>query len=158
MFKNDGSIFYREKFKYAQDYDFYLCLLSKGKKISNIPQVLLKYRIIFNSISSSNRGKQKMFSYKANEFYHQRLKYGKDTYDEFKPNEILNINIETSKNKIIIKYEVEASFKLNDFEKTKKFCKKYFENYGYFNRLLIYYILTFTSKGFVNLLRKILFN
>jgi glycosyltransferase involved in cell wall biosynthesis len=156
MFRNEGFL-YREKFVYAQDYDFYLLLLSKNKNLSNIAEPLNKYRINDGAISWANKGKQKLFANKAKEFYHQRLKYGKDEYDNFNPNEILNINVENTDNKVILESEIKASFKLNNFKRVRVFCKKYFKRYGYLNKWLKYYLGSFLGRRIVNILRRIIF-
>lgn len=156
MFRNEGFM-YREKFVYTQDYDFYLILLSNDKKISNIFEPLIKYRINPNAISWSMKSKQKYFALKANEFYHQRLKYGKDEYDKFDPNEILSIDVENSTDEFIMKSEVEAKFKLNEFEEVRHLCIKYFRYCGFLNKMVIYYLLSFTGKSFVNIIRTIVF-
>lgn len=158
FFRNEKDNFYREKFRYAQDYDFYLCLLSKNKRLTNISNTLIKYRINSNSISFSKRAKQNLFSKRANKFYHQRLKNKKDEYNEFDPNKILNLNIGKSKNKNVLESEIKANFKINNFKKTRKFCKKYFEYHGYFNKIPIYYFASFLGKTKINILRKIIFN
>jgi hypothetical protein len=157
MFRNEGNNFYREKFYYSQDYDFYLEMLSEGKRLVNISDLLIKYRINPEAVSFSQRAKQTLFAEKAKEFYHQRLKYGKDEYDKFNPNEILDIDVEKSTDKIVLEAEIKANFKLNDFKKVKKFCKKYFRCYGVFNKYIIYYVLSFTGRWIVNLIRKIVF-
>jgi len=158
IFRNEDNLSYREKFTYSQDYDFYLCLLSKGKKLVSISDRLINYRCDPNAISQAKRGKQILFAEKAKEFYHQKLKYSKDEYDNFDPNEILNINIEESTNKIVLEAEMKASFKLNDFKRTRKFCERYFTNYGYFNLFLVYYVATFLGRKIINSLRKVVFH
>lgn len=156
MFKNEQFL-YREKFVYSQDYDFYLYLLLAGKNLSNINQPLIKHRINPNAISSSKNAKQKLFSLIAKEFYQQRLKYGQDEYDKFDPTEILKIDVEKSTSKIILESEIKASFKLNDFKRVRKFCKKYFKLYGIFNQWLKYYLASFAGRKVINLLRRIIF-
>jgi glycosyltransferase involved in cell wall biosynthesis len=156
MFRNEGYM-YREKFVYAQDYDFYLMLLSKDKKVSNLPDPLINYRINPDAISWSKNSKQKCFALKAKEFYHQRIKYEKDEYDEFNPDAILSIDVENSTNKLILKAEIEAKFKLNEFENVKNICKKYFKNHGFFNKMVVYYLLSFSGKQFVDSIRNIIF-
>jgi len=54
---------YNEKFKKAQDYEFVLRLATKYK-IANLPENLLKYRVLKNSLSWQNREQQK-FAIKA---------------------------------------------------------------------------------------------
>jgi len=158
MFRNEPGVDYREKMYYIEDYDLYLRLITKGKSVSNIFYKLLYYRLRENSICKGNAGKQKLMQEKAKEFYHQRIKYGKDEYESFDPNEILNIDIEKTTNKIVLKQEIFASFKLNNFKRTRKFCKKYFKSYGIFNKLLIYYFASSLGKRNINLLRKTIFN
>ena len=157
IFRNEGFM-YREKFVYTQDYDLYLRLLSSNKKISNLSEPLIKYRINPDAISWTKKSKQKYFELKANEFYHQRLKYGKDDYDKFDPNDIISIDVENSTDEFVLKSEIEGNFKSNKFRDVRKFCVKYFKNYGFYNKVIIYYILSFTGENFVNLIRKVLFN
>jgi len=88
MFRNKQSV-YREKFYYAQDYDLYLTLLTAGKKITNLPQCLIKYRYYRGSLSFKNLKIQKRFAQKAREFYNQRLKWGQDQCNLFNPQTIL---------------------------------------------------------------------
>lgn len=154
MFRNDW-FFYRDKFTYTQDYDLYLYLISKWKKLINLHNKLIKYRINSNSISWSKNSKQRLFNEKAKEFYFQRKNTWKDNYENFEPNEILDIDIENSSNKIVIEGEIIASFKLNHFKRTRKFCKKYFKHYWFLNIYFIYYILSFTNKKVINFIRKI---
>jgi len=156
MFRNKNYL-YREKFIYAQDYDLYLNLISRNKNLSNLPEPLIKYRINPNAISWSKKGKQRLFHDKAIEFYNQKLKYGRDYYERFNPQKIIDIDIERTTNPTLLKQEIYASFKINDFKKVKKFCKKYFRSKKYFDKILIYYFLSFTGKKFVNLIRKIIF-
>lgn len=158
MFRNEKNIFYREKFKYAQDYDFYLMLLSKGKIFGNLREPLIKYRINSKAVSWYQKSKQRLFEIKAREFYHQRLKYDKDEYSKFNPKEILNLDVENSTDKIVLESEIKASFKLNDFKRTRKFCRKYFKHYRFNNRMVIYYFLSFTGENIVNFLRGIKYN
>lgn len=88
MLRNQ-NIFYREKLYYAQDYDLYLRLLSDGKKITNLPQILIQYRYHRDSLSFQNLKKQKKFARIARKFYNQRLKSGQDEYSSFDPQIIL---------------------------------------------------------------------
>jgi len=156
MFRNKGYL-YREKFIYSQDYDFYLRMLSDGKKLINIRDILIKYRINPKAVSFSQRAKQTLFAEKAKEFYYQRLKYGKDEYDKFNPKEIFDINIEKSRDKMVLESEIKSSFRLNNFKKVRKFCKKYFKYYGVFNKTIIYYLLSFIGSKTINIIRKIIF-
>src|SRR4030042_2949422 len=81
MFRNNSEAGYREKFKYSQDYDLYLNLLSRKYILGNIPEVLLKERIIPSSITYSRKNEQEFFRDKARQFYFERIKLGIDSYD-----------------------------------------------------------------------------
>src|SRR4030043_631295 len=78
MFRRNPKMRYREKFYYSQDYDLYLNILSNGLNIDNIDVPLVGYGLNFEGISSKKRAAQKFFGDKATEFYHQRLKSGRD--------------------------------------------------------------------------------
>lgn len=81
MFRNTGITIYREKFRYSQDYDFYLNLLSKGIVFGNIPDLLLEERLIPDSITYAKRNEQLTFENFARDFYFERMKYDRDSYD-----------------------------------------------------------------------------
>jgi len=85
MFRNDSNFNYRSKFKYAQDCDFYLNLLSKGKKLTNFKEVLLKERFLKNSISFAKKTEQDFYANIARKFYYERKNFGFDSYDVFEP-------------------------------------------------------------------------
>jgi len=89
MFRNQ-KMFYREKFYYAQDYDFYLRLISEGKKIINLEETLLNFRLSKGSISSEKLKQQVYFAYFAKKFYQQKTLLGKDEYNEFNNRFILD--------------------------------------------------------------------
>jgi len=81
MFRNDGLL-YREHFETAQDYDFYLNLLSKNKKFGNLKDILLHYRVSNRSISMNSKRKQVLAGKLALKFYYERLETGSDSYDK----------------------------------------------------------------------------
>jgi len=81
MFSNTGRARYREKFKYSQDYDFYLNLLTENLVLGNIADVLLKERIIPSSITYLKKEEQEYFKNLAKKFYFERIKFGRDSYD-----------------------------------------------------------------------------
>lgn len=81
MFRNNSEAGYRDKFKYSQDYDFYLNLLSNKYVLGNISEVLLKERMIPSSITYSKKNEQEYFRIKARQFYFERIKSGSDSYD-----------------------------------------------------------------------------
>ena len=68
MFRNKGYM-YRDKFIYAQDYDFYLNALTKGEKLTNMSDHLVKYRVVKTSISNKNKEAQDFFAEQARLFF-----------------------------------------------------------------------------------------
>jgi len=154
FFKNEGRIFYRDKFVYAQDYDFFLRLLNEDKRIVNIPQKLVKYRINPQAISYSNKAKQKLFAIKALEFYFQNVKNGTDQYSEFDPDSILSINIETSTDPVVLQEQIRNNFLFSNYKESRYYCIKYFRNYGLMNNMMAYFILSFCGTNIINFIRK----
>ena len=121
MFRN-SDLRYRTKSWYCEDYDFYLQLMTGNKKMANLPEKLLQYRILNTSISrKDNHLTRKLFLEKIILFYQERLSYGKDSYDDFAPNdfiEIKNINYPSRVSdlkfgmRVCLKYNLKNSYRL----------------------------------------------
>lgn len=156
MFRNDKKSFYREKFVYAQDYDFYLNLLSRGEILSNLKEALVEYRINTNAISWTKGAQQLLFAAKARDFYQERLLLGKDSYESFDPNEILTINPQKSTNKQVLLAEIQSHFKLRNFKQVREYCIKYFNRHGLYSKILIYYLFSFFGKKIVEIIGRLL--
>ncbi|AIH02043.1 glycosyl transferase family 2 [Riemerella anatipestifer CH3] len=113
MFRNEG-LRYREKVWYCEDYELYLRLMSKQKKMANLPIKLLKYRVLENSIS---RGGSKFIKYmflsKAFEMYYEREKTGKDTYGQVNPYAYVNI------------HNIDYKNSMEEMEQAARACLKY---------------------------------
>ncbi|MBA2857945.1 glycosyltransferase involved in cell wall biosynthesis [Methanococcus maripaludis] len=153
MFKNDKNTYYREKFRNAEDYDLYLRILSENKKLKNISEILLKYRINSKSISHSKKTEQRYYSKKALDYYRQRLNTGYDDYAEMDIKEFENLNYNYSSD--VFKSNIEVNLKLGNFKEAKNLMNQYFNREGYFNLILIYYILAcFGKKIFFSVYRK----
>lgn len=116
MFRNHQNIFYRDKFLYCEDYDLYLNLMTQGKKLANIDEKLLNYRVLEKSIS--RRGDsfvRKLMVEKALYFYKLRREIGNDYYEEFNNEEVIHINDISFKNKLEeLFFALEAAIKLNN--------------------------------------------
>jgi len=156
IFFRNKDLFYRNKFYYAQDYDFYLRLLSSGKKIACIPDVLIKYRITNDSISLNKKVQQKFFANKAREFYRQRINSRKDNYNNFNPKTILFMKAKQNSREAI-KAKIKKSFTLCEYNTMKKAILLYFKKYGISFRFLLYYLISLLGKKGVTTLRR-LFN
>lgn len=123
MFRNKG-LFYHEKAWFVEDFDLYLRLLTQGYKMANLEDVLVHYRLNPDSITSKKAYQHKLFLKKTIYFYHERLKYGKDSYDSFDP--ALMLKIDTSD---IEREELERRIiillKSADYNRAKGYLKKY---------------------------------
>ena len=118
MFRND-HIRYRDKFYYSQDYDLYLNLLSSGKGLANLSEKLVHWRMDPTAISFTNRAKQSRFTSLAKKFYQQRLKSGRDDYESFNPNEILNIPVNGLPAETMIKEKILYHLKNQQYQQAK---------------------------------------
>jgi len=152
MFRNEKGIKYRKKFLYAQDYDLYLNLVSKGKKLDNLPQILIKYR----AITSLNAAKQFLFAEKARQFYYQRERLGRDNYNSFDPSKIINLNVKRRKEDIkLVRAVIFSAFNSGDLSEVRRISREYLSKKGLFNSIFIYYIISFLNIKIINLLIKI---
>jgi len=140
MHRNTQEFFYREKFIISDDYDFLLRVLSANKKLTNIPEFLIKYRI--NKGSATNTKKNPEFFFrKAKEFYFQRIKTGKDDYDKFDVDKVapkmIDFNKSYSMTRIVVKFQD------NQMRNVRKEVKAYIKSYGFNKQLAVYYLLSF---------------
>ena len=133
MFRKDQNIQYREKFLYCEDYDLYLNLITQGKKLANLNEKLLNYRILANSISRKDDVfTKKLMLEKALYFYQSRKKNGSDFYENFENKEVLeinNINYKNSKSELF--FAMDTAIKLNRKDKLIFLIKKFTRNFIY---------------------------
>lgn len=159
MFRNN-KIMYREKFHYAEDYDLYLRILSIRLEIRNINEILVKSRMRSSSISLNNISKGKLFTQKAQEFYIQRIKTGKDEYDSFNEKEILNLmNLKNEdSSKIYLKSVIGFSLRNGNIDEAKQYFKEYSKMinakeriiYGILLSFPLIYSIRYKAKLFIN--------
>lgn len=67
---------YREKFTYAQDYDFILRALDKNSTIHNIDEVLIYYRFVYNKSRATKNYLQMYYTKLALQLHQCRVKFG----------------------------------------------------------------------------------
>ena len=92
MFRNYKEVRYREKMFYCEDYDLYLRLMLQDKIFANFSEALLDYRLLSSSLSRrDSKFIKALFVEKMKQFYHEYRKKGKDSYEHFVPNDLLNI-------------------------------------------------------------------
>jgi len=154
MFRNKTKIRYRAKIFYAQDVDFFLQLLADGKKLTNIKDVLFHYRVHNTKTSMEKRNKQLLFAKKAAQFYKEKIKTGKDGYNQFNPDEIFKLNAETSNNKDVIASEIFYNFHKQNYKNVIKYSMKYFKLFGYRDRVVIYYLVSHMPKKIIQVVLK----
>jgi hypothetical protein len=123
--------------------------------MENIPDVLAKYRIHNSSSSYSKRTKQNMFADKVRQFYKQRLKTGKDEYDIFNPNIIMDLDISNTKNKKILFDESKTNWITKEYKKSREYAWRYIINYGPFTKLTLYYLGSYMPEFIILSYRKI---
>lgn len=125
MFRNE-KISYREKMYFCEDYDLYFRLLCEGKKLANLPDYLLDYRILNSSISrKNNHFVRKIFVEKARQFYQQQCSTSKDEYDNFNPTEIFHIleeNYPNSSQDLL--FAIGTALKFDDKDSVNKLITK----------------------------------
>ncbi|MCK4553264.1 glycosyltransferase family 2 protein [Candidatus Pacearchaeota archaeon] len=151
MFKNAGDIFYRKKFQGSEDYDLYLRLLTSEKNLTNLQDILLKYRISENSFVSTMPNQMFYFN-KAKEFYSQRLQHGKDDYENLSP-PLKDLKIPDF-DKSNLNTKILSEFQDNQMKQTRKDIKKYFKEYGFEKRMALYYILSFFPSKVIYFLQR----
>lgn len=133
MFRNEPDLIYRDKFYACEDFDFHLRKLSENRILHNIPQPLLKYRILESSISrKGNSFVKRLFLEQAKTFYNQRIKSGQDGYENFDENEFLNIlNPDFQNSKSYLIYAANVAILYSRIEELKSINQKLKKQYHY---------------------------
>jgi|APSaa5957512622_1039677.scaffolds.fasta_scaffold13584_3 glycosyltransferase involved in cell wall biosynthesis len=152
MFRNTRDLKYREKFKCSEDYDFYLRIISSGRKITNLPDILLKYRLSNGSFVSTMPNQEFYFK-KAKEFYLQRRDGGEDN----------EINLTPPKEKIFKHYSEKDDLKFKIFillqagesREVRKALLAFFRKQGLEKKLALYYVLSLLPRKFLKFLQKV---
>jgi len=155
MFRNTEEYEYRGKFVYAEDHDFYLRILSDGKKIASIHESLVKYRIRNATLELERGIRQLFFSKTAVRFFNEREKSGADSYDAFDPLSIMKKDIHASREPEILIPKIEFYLRKNDTANAKKVCKEYFQTNGFSSKVLAYFALTILPKRFLSLAKRV---
>ena len=153
MFRKEGRRFYRGKFERAQDYDFFLCLLTDGKAFANLPQILVRYRYAPNTTLIRTRMQQVLFGRKIREFLAQRLERGADDYERFNPATVLDADVGSIRDPVAIQKMVYYCFECGCFPDARKFIRRYWHLYGMANRLWGPFVLSLFGSRLLNAFR-----
>lgn len=155
MFRNDKHHFYRPNMYYCLDYDLYLNLLSEGKQLHCLNQVVTKYRVLENSTSNSHSFHQHLFIQKCQLFYHQRINTGKDEYNIFNPSQILNQKVDKH---YLLEQEIRLKFRTHNMKEARKLMRDYSKQHGYKNIYLLFYLSSFLPVRLLYALRRLKLN
>lgn len=158
MFRNEPNLFYRDKFYASEDFDFYLRLITSGKKIENLEEPLLRYRILNSSMSrEGNSFIKRLFLEQAKTFYNQRIKSGQDGYENFDENEFLNIlnpDFQNSKSYLIYAANVAILYKrIEELRIINQKIEKYHHSSFLFLKLNQYQIINYLCSLFYKMKR-----
>jgi len=154
MLRNEPEWRYREKALYAEDYDLLLRLLTSGKRIANMPDVLMRYRLWPSSTSLAKRAHQALFTKKIQEFYWQRVKGGRDEYEAFDPQSILSIDVEQSTDEVVLREQIAGTLRANELQRTRKYCRRYFQHHGFSGRVVLSYLASLLGRRLLTLKRR----
>lgn len=118
-------------FESSQDYDLYCRLAAKNYRIENIGINLIKYRIRENSIGNSNKTKQFMLAQYIKKLYKERIKKGKDSFDEEKIELIIKMSFEQEKTRKAIEKKLNKKVGISKkIEMVKSFfLSKFYREY-----------------------------
>jgi len=154
MFRREPVHYYREKFIYAQDYDFYLMALTSGLILDNIPEHIVLRRVVGTSIGESKTVQQALFGSKALEFYFERKNSGVDSYREFASDEIMNIK-ESDRSKEVLQIKIRNAINKRKQAELRALIKDYTGLYGFeFSNILLYvqtYLPTIVREWLIGL-------
>lgn len=133
MFRN-SDVRYREKMYGCEDYDLYFNLMLQNKKMENIPEVLLNYRVLNSSISRNEIILvRRAFVEKTKMLFFENKKYGKDSYNTFNPEDLNKLLEPNYKNKLedlkLGIYTAISNSKKNELKLLIQKMNKYYSNY-----------------------------
>lgn len=125
MFRNE-NVRYREKMISCEDYDLYFRLMLDNKKMANIPEPLLKYRVLSSSMSRKDKTFTRwLMVEKARSFYLENKRSGTDSYDDFDPQDIQKItDIDYENSLEDLMFAAETAVKFSEKEELRSLIQK----------------------------------
>jgi len=132
MFRNGCDLLYRERFFYSQDYDFLLRALTRGLRLFNLPQILLKYRISSQTENIDWSISHYRYGRAALSLYGERRRTGRDSYDSYDFDTCRNVEIEKSENPRELREIVDTLFALDaPARDLRRFAYRHFREAGF---------------------------
>lgn len=156
MFRNTGEVEYREKSVGCEDLDMMLNLILKGKKLDNISEKLIKYRISSNSDSVSKFIIQRFNSEEILRIFLKKKYEGIDEYSKLDLHRFDYLEQEPKYIKETDRHNLLLKFKTRHYAEFRSEYFKYIKKYTIFNKLLIYFIISYLPQGLINQLVKII--
>lgn len=154
LFQNEGNHFFRN-FRESEDYDFLLRLLSQGKKFAILPNLLIEYRLVAGPPLSKRRAQRDLFTREIQTFYQQRQENGQDTWSDFDPNPILNLDMNTTTNPMVWRNCIESAFSQNQFSLVRQLIHNHWSHLTHKKKLILLWLLSWTGKRPIFLLRTV---
>jgi hypothetical protein len=154
MYRNTAEVEYREKAYACEDLDMMLNLLLKGKKLDNIPEKLIKYRISANSDSVSKFIKQRFVSDEILRIYLKNKNEGVDDYPALDLSKFDGLEKEPKYIKEVARHNLLLKFNTRHYNEFRKAYFEYIKDYSVFNKLGIYFIMSYLPQSLINVLSK----
>ena len=156
MYRNAGYS-YREKLDPAEDYDLWLRMMEDGKNLYIVKDVLIKYRIQGKSVTHTNNKKMNFLLSKTKEFYSERIKTGRDSYDSLDLNSVDLKMTERDISYLLNRRKIGFYFKNNsDMREFRKMLIDFWKKYGVLSwpRSIIFFIVSFLPNSLIAKLKK----
>jgi hypothetical protein len=156
MYRNAGYS-YREKLDPAEDYDLWLRMMEDGKNLYIVKDVLIKYRIQGKSVTHTNNKKMNFLLSKTKEFYSERIKTGRDSYDSLDLNSVDLKMTERDISYLLNRRKIGFYFKNNsDMREFRKMLVDFWKKYGVLSwpRSAIFFVVSFLPNSLIIKLKK----
>ena len=121
MVRNEPGLLFRNRFDgAAQDYDFCLNLLSRGKRLEALPDLVLRQRLPPERSSAGWRARQVLLERQARLFYRQRRRQGGvDGYAGFDPSLVGQPDPETTRDGEVLRVLAVAALRRGRFARAR---------------------------------------
>ena len=140
---------YRSKISDADEYDVYLRMLSKGKKITNMPDFLMKYRLYQGSTSLQKKFDNQFFTDKIKEFYLQREEHGKDEYETFDVTKFTSQKVFRDSYQDLLQARITAGFQAGYGKQVRKDVRELIKKRGLDKSLIVSYVSSFVPNKLI---------
>ncbi|HBG27236.1 MAG: hypothetical protein A2Y10_12470 [Planctomycetes bacterium GWF2_41_51] len=159
MFRNNGTVFYNEKFHFSQDRELYGRLMTEGKILRNLPNVLLKYRIHKTANHPDKKIKQFIYRKFITQYISLHQEGNHDNYNGADFSLIDNINAaeisEKADDRDFLQHILRVKFSTGVYKESRAFAVKLIRNRG--SNLSTYLLLlaSFLPDKTINIVKKI---